>query len=407
MMSILVRNATTLLALKPTSILIEGGNIVEVAPDVSAGADTELDAKGCLVLPTFIEPHIHLDKVLLSKEFGYSASIGDAREKIRKAKEEFTVNNVRERIREIMPRAIEHGVTIIRTHVDVDHQVELKSLHALNQIRREYSDRVDLQIVAHPQEGILREEGTEELLFKAIESGADLIGGLPEAEETADSSKQHLDKVFSIAQEKNVDVDVHNDVLPCGKNLEYFISKVVQLRFQGRASSAHNIALAHYPDDYAAKIIDSVKQAAVNIVTNPCTMMTSGQHSPPIPRGITRVKELVQAGVNVTFGIDNMVDPFNPFGDFDPLRNGWLLAYAGQLNSPELFNVIPMMVTYNAAIMLRLSRYGIVKGCKADVNILNTSRIDDALRYGDIPRYVIKNGKVLAENELKSVLHPP
>jgi cytosine deaminase len=404
-LSILVRNAITLSKSKPTCILIEGGKIAKIAPDFPVSADRELDAKGSLVLPTFIEPHIHLDKVLLSKEYGYSASIADARTKIREAKEGFNVNKIRERIEEVIPRAIQHGVTIIRTHIDVDPVVELKGLRALEAIRREYSNRVDFQIVAHPQEGILKQKGTDELLIKAIESGADLIGGLPEAEATAKESKLHLDRVFSIAREKNVDVDVHNDVMSRGRNLEYFISRVTSLKYQGRASSAHNIALAHYQDDYARKIIDLTKKARINIVTNPCTMMTSGgQDPPPISRGITRVKELVRAGVNVTFGIDNMVDPFNPFGDFDPLRNGWLLAYAGQLNSPDLFETIPMMITYNAAVMLRLSSYGLREGCKADLNVMKNSRIDDALRFGDIPRYVIKSGNIVAENELKSVI---
>jgi cytosine deaminase len=135
-------------------------------------------------------------------------------------------------------------------------------------------------------------------------------------------------------------------------------------------------------------------------------MMTSGgQHPPPIPRGITRVKELLNAGVNVTYGIDNMVDPFNPFGDFSALRNGWLLAYGGQLNSLDLFEQIPRMITDNAALMLRLSQYGVAEGCKADLNILNYSNVADALRFENMPRYVIKRGEVLAENQLVSKLY--
>lgn len=261
------------------------------------GADLQLDARGCLVLPTFVEPHIHLDKVLLSEEIGYSSSISEARDMIKRAKETLTIGSVKERVERVIPLAVKHGVTIMRTHVDVDPIVELKSLHGLYDIRRKYEGLVDLQIVAHPQEGIIHQQGTVELLTRALESGADLIGGLPEAELSADESKEHLEIVFSIAQDRNVDVDVHNDVLPFGRNLEYFLSKVIKTHYEGRASSSHNIALAHYPDDYASKIIAWIKKAKVNIVTNPCTMMTSGvQHPPPIPRGITRVRELVRAG---------------------------------------------------------------------------------------------------------------
>ncbi len=405
-MSIVIRNAKATGHEEPVSVLIEGDKISKIASDLQFGADKEIDANSCLVLPTFVEPHIHLDKVLLSEEFGYASSIGQAREIIKKAKESFTVSNIKQRIKRVLPLALKNGVTVIRSHVDIDPVVGLTGLDALNELRREYSPLLDIQIVANPQEGIICHEGTEELLYKALESGADVIGGLPEAEKSADDSKEHLDKVFSIAKEKDVDVDVHNDVISSGRNLEYFIAKVVSTHYEGRASSAHNIALSHYSDDYASKIISSIKRAKVNIITNPCTMMTSGgQHPPPIPRGITRVMELLNAGVNVTYGIDNMVDPFNPFGDFSALRNGWLLAYGGQLNSRELFEQIPRMVTYNAALMLRLSEYGVEEGCKADLNILNYSNAADCLRFGDMPRYVIKRGKVLAENQLVNTLY--
>ena len=405
-MTLLIRNARTLTFEELVSILVDDDRILEVATVPLAGAEREIDAQGSLVLPTFVEPHIHLDKALLSEEFGFSSSIGQAREIIRKAKESFTVSSVKERVKKVIPLALRQGVTVIRTHVDIDPIVELKSLKALNELRNEYSRLLDIQIVATPQEGILSQEGTEELLHKALESGADLIGGLPEVEMSAGESREHLDSVFSIAREKNVDVDVHNDVVSFGRNLEYFVTKVIRTHYEGRASSAHNIALAHYSDDYASKIISLIKRARVNITTNPCTMMTSGgQHPPPIPRGITRVRELLNAGVNVTYGIDNMVDPFNPFGDFSALRNGWLLAYGGQLNSPELFEHIPRMVTENAARMLRLADYGIAKGCRADLNVLNYSRVADALRFEDIPRYVIKRGKILAENQFVGKLY--
>jgi len=405
-MTLLIRNARTLSAEKLVSILIEDERISEVATMPLTGAEREIDAQGALVLPTFVEPHIHLDKALLSEEFGFSSSIGEAREIIKKAKESFTVSSVKERVKKVIPLALRHGVTVIRTHADIDPIVGLKSLNALIELRQEYSRFVDIQVVANPQEGILSQEGTEELLLKAMESGADLIGGLPEVEMSTEESKEHLDIVFSIAREKDVDVDVHNDVVSYGRNLEYFITRVIRAHYEGRASSAHNIALAHYSDDYANKIISLLKRAKVNIITNPCTMMTSGgQHPPPTSRGITRVRELLNAGVNVTYGIDNMVDPFNPFGDFSALRNGWLLAYGGQLNSPELFENIPRMVTENGARMLRLTDYGIAKGCRADINVLNYPRAADALRFGDIPRYVIKRGKILAENQSISKLY--
>lgn len=164
--------------------------------------DKEIDAKGGLVLPTFVEPHIHLDKVLLSEEFGYASSIEQACEIIKKAKESFTVSSVKQRIKRVLPLALKNGVTVIRSHVDIDHIVGLTAFDALNELRREYSPPFDIQIVANPQEGIISHGGTQELLFKAIESGADVMGALPEAEKSVADSKAHLDKVFSIAKRK-------------------------------------------------------------------------------------------------------------------------------------------------------------------------------------------------------------
>lgn len=159
-MTILIRNARTLSHPKPVTILIEGKQISKVATELSTGADVELDAAGALILPTFVEPQIHLDKVLLSEESGYSSSMAEAREIIKKAKEAFTPARVKERIEKIIALAIKHGVTIMRTHVDIDPTVELKSLYALNEIRRKFSGSVDLQIAAHPQEGIVNQQGT-------------------------------------------------------------------------------------------------------------------------------------------------------------------------------------------------------------------------------------------------------
>lgn len=200
-LTILIRNAEVFSYEKPVSILIEGDRISKVATDFSFGADREIDAKGCLVLPTFVEPHVHLDKVLLSEEFGYSPSIGHARGIIKKAKETFTVSSVKDRINRIIRLALKQGVTVIRSHVDIDCIVGLKSLQALNELRRDYSNYVAIQIVANPQEGIFKQEGTEDLLAKSLDSGVDVMGGLPEAEVSTEQSKQHLHIVFSHATE--------------------------------------------------------------------------------------------------------------------------------------------------------------------------------------------------------------
>ncbi|MDG6940197.1 MAG: amidohydrolase family protein [Nitrososphaerota archaeon] len=400
-MKLVIRHARTLEHEGQVDIAADDGIVSGVKADMSETGEYEIDAGGNLVLPTFVEPHVHLDKAFLAESMPEAGSMAEARRLVKDAKSNFTGEDVAARAQRCLESALLNGVTAVRTHVDIDGVTGLKSLRAMSGLKAKYKGLLELQVVAFPQEGIVKENGAGELLEKAMENGADLVGGLPEAELTEEDGRAHVDRAFEIASKYHTDIDVHCDVQPHTKFVEYYASGVIRRGYGRRATADHLIALAYYDDDHASKIVGMLRSAGMNVVTNPCTMMVSGSSDrPPKGRGITRVKELLGAGVNVSFGLDNVMDPYNPFGDFEPLRNGWLLSYGGQLNRAEDQRTVLRMATYNAARVLGLDGYGLAPGCRADINVLDAPSPRESLRRRTIPRYVIKAGRVLVENSV-------
>jgi cytosine/creatinine deaminase len=399
-MDLLVRDARLLEIQGLKDIVISDGKIQKISDsDNNRSPEMQIDAKGGLVLPTFIEPHVHLDKVLLGEELKEASSIGEARKAVKEAKKSFTVESIRKRAEKVLPWAIQSGVTIIRTHVDVDPVIGTKSAEAILELKKKFSDLLDIQVVAFPQEGFGSDSSGLALLEKALELGCDVVGGMPEAESSLEYSRRHIDSVITLARERCLPLDVHCDVLPSGHNIEYLATQSMNNGLAEKSTADHLIALSYYEDIYASKIISLIKDSSMNVVTNPCTMMTSGtSDKPPMGRGITRVKELIQAGVNVAFGSDNILDPYNPFGDFNPLSNGWLLCYGGQLSSSSEINYVISMPTICSARILGLDNYGIAAGCKADLNVFREKTVRELLRTCPKPLYVLKEGKIICEN---------
>jgi cytosine deaminase len=385
-------------------LAVKDGKIVRVEKSVAEKGETELDAKQGLVLPTFVEPHVHLDKVLLAERVPEAVTITEARERVREAKKNFTVNNVIERIERVIPWALTNGVTAVRTHIDVDSIAKLTSIEAVLKVQRKYAGLLDIQVVAFPQEGLFNDSQSLDLLKKSVEMGADVVGGMPEVEVIPEYSRKQVDLLVELAEQTGKDLDIHCDVLPFTNNIEYFTFQVMKKGLGDRATADHLIALSYYNDYYSSRVIGLIKKSGMNVIANPCTMMTSGtMDPPPKSRGVTRIKEFLKAGVNLAYGLDNVIDPYNPFGDFDPLRNGWLLSYQGQLNTMSEVESVLRMPTYNSAKILRLKGYGLEPGCNADFNILNLSSVREALRTRCFPLYVVKSGKVIVENKTETI----
>lgn len=384
-----------------------GDRIDSISKDPSTDGREILDVEGFLTHPALVEPHTHLDKALISDRMppNVSMSSEEARHNLREEKRRFTVEDVVERGGTALGWAMAAGVTALRTHVDVDTAAGLTGLEGVLALKERMADFVDLQVVAMPQHGIESDPGTGELLEEALRMGADLIGGFPEEEFHEEAGRRHIEFIFDLAKRFDVEIDMHIDIRysPDVRYLHYYAHRAFEEGFHGRVAAGHVTALPYYDPYQAAHVIEAVKRIDMSITTCPPTTMMLGARSYPEPRGrgVTRVKEFLAAGVNIAFAQDNILDPFNEnFGDGDPLKNGFLAAYAAQLGSKEELEILFDMATVEAAKLLRLSDYGMEEGCRGDLVVTPVESARDAFRLQPPRRYVIRKGRIIAESEV-------
>jgi len=402
-MDLIVRNAKLRNREELVDIAVRGEKIEKIAPKLPDTGAHEIDAHGMLVTPTFVDPHVHLDKALISEVVrrNISGTLMEAIEIIWEKKKNYTIEDNLSRGSKVIQWAVSHGTTVLRSHVDVDTIGGLKPLEGVMKVRDEHKDLVDIQIVAFPQEGIYKDPGTEELMIKAMEMGADVVGGMPYNEWTEEDSRRHIDTAFAIAKKFDADIDMHVDETddPGARTLQYLAYKTIKENYHGRVTAGHTCALASYDDNYAARVIGMLKQAGVNMITNPATnlMLQGRRDKQPIRRGITRVKELLQAGINVAYGQDCLKDTFYPtFGQADMLEVGLITAHAAQLSLPEEIEVLYNMPPINSAKILRLHDYGLEGGKPASFNVIDAPTVQEAFRAQPDRRYVIRKGKIIA-----------
>ncbi len=373
-------------------------------------ADRTIDAGGRLAVPGFIEPHIHLDKALIvdSVRPNVSGTLTEAIEIIWERKRRYDIDEIAERAGRVIEAAIANGVTHIRTHVDVDNIGGLRPLEGLVKARERYQHVITMQIVAFPQEGILRNAGTESLMWEAMERGADVVGGMPFNEDSLEASAKHIAIAFQIAKRFDADIDMHVDETddPAARTLELLADQTMANDWQGRVTAGHTCALAGYPDDYAAMVMDKVAAAKMHMITNPATnLMLQGRlDRQPKRRGITRVQELLDRGINVSFGQDCVKDTFYPFGQNDMLEVAFLTAHAAHLSMPDQIESVFAMPTINAAKVLRIDDYSFAPGSPANIVIIDATSAAEAIRFQSPRRWVIANGRVVAETVVSQTL---
>ena len=402
---LLIRNLRPWDGTKAVDLAVRDGRFIAAAPGLAARQT--LDAGGRLAVPGFIEPHIHLDKVMINRDVrtNVSGTLTEAIEIIWEKKRRYTVEDIVARAGSVIESAVANGVTRLRTHVDVDTIGGLKPLEGVLAAREKYRSCIDIQIVAFPQEGILRDKGADVLMAKAMEMGADVVGGMPFNEESPADSARHIGLAFELAKAFGADIDMHVDETddPNARTLEMLADQTLENGYEGRVTAGHTCALAGYPADYAAKVIDKVRRAKMHMITNPATnLMLQGRlDAEPKRRGITRVGEMMAAGINVSYGQDCVRDTFYPFGRDDPLEVALIAAHAAHLSQPPQIEQLFAMPTTNAARVLRLTDYGLAPGCAADVAILDAADASEAIRLQAPRRWVIKAGRVVAETELR------
>lgn len=376
------------------SLAVKDGKFVAIGPDTEkvASAGRVVDLGGALVVPAFVEGHIHLDTSFYGdawKPHKPCTAGFDVRERV-----EFQRQNLAaaapmaERARNQLNLCIAHGTTRMRSHVMVDSSVGLKSLETILAVREEYRDRIDIQLVAFPQSGILTCPGTAELLDAAFDLGCDLIGGLDPASFDRDA-KGHLDVVFGIAEKRSVGVDIHlHEPNMLGAfTLEQIAARTRALGMQGKVAVSHAYALGEVSLDVVRRTARILAEAGVAIMTN-------APGSYPFPP----VLELRKAGVTVFSGSDNIRDSWWPYGDGDMLARAMMIGYRSGFFTDEELGVAFDVVTQAGAKALGLSDYGLHVGATADFVTLKAEHIPEAVVAMPKPRSVYKAGRCIVDS---------
>ena len=409
-MDLIVRRARRRGDTAPCDIGVEGGTIVAVEPGIAGRAAREIDASGRLVTPPLVNPHVHLDKARLGEVMRPNASqtLQEAIAITWDFKRAYTETDVVERAGAVLEMAIREGTLAVRAFADVDTVGGLRPVRGLLAARARYGRLVRMDVVAFPQEGILRDPGTEALLREAMALGADVVGGLPWYELTDEDARRHVDIVFDIARERNADVHMLVDDTDDAnsRSLEYLAVKTLREGYAGRVSASHCGALAAYNATYAAKVIGLVREAGITIVSNPhiSLVLARRRDVEPVRRGITRVRELLRAGVNVASGQDDVDDPYYPFGRASQLEVALFMAHTAHLTYPDELDTVFDMVTTNAARALRLPRYGLERGDAGDLLVWDASSVKEALTRQRPPAHVVRGGTVVAWTTVTSEL---
>jgi cytosine/creatinine deaminase len=410
-MSFAVVNAT-LSSGETVDLQVDGGQISSVGRGAGIYASERFDANGGLLLPAFVDTHIHLDKVRTRSSLAeHDGTLLGAIDSIHAAKRAYTVDDVQARATEVIRWSAMTGSTLLRSHVDVDTIGGLRPLQGVLRAARECSYFADVQTVAFPQEGILRDPGAADLMVEAMRAGADVVGGMPHWERTEDEQREHVRICFDIAQQFDADVDMHVDETDDGdvRTLEMVVDETVRRGWQGRVTAGHVVSLSAADDEYAARVIAKCAAAGVTIVSNPGTnLVLQGRGDTGlVRRGTTRIRELMAAGVNVAFGQDCVDDGFYPFGRGDMLEVALLAAHAGHLTTRGELDAVLNSVTSAPARVWRLGgRYGVQRGARADLQLYAATSWPEVLRLQDPPTHVWHSGRLAAQSQVsRRLLH--
>ena len=391
-------------------IVVEGELIHDTAAGSAAAVSDRIDCAGKLVLPAFIDSHVHLDKALIRDDLReHDGTLAGAIGAIHERKRRYSVEDVRSRARAVIEESVRLGTTRLRSHVDVDTIGGLTPLEGVMAAAADCSDIAEVRTVAFPQEGLLRDPGALDLMEAALEMGADVVGGMPHWEPNEAAQREHVRLCFELAQRFDRDVDMHVDETDDGnvRTLEMVADEALRLNFTGRVCAGHVGSLAAADHEYAERVIDKCLRAGISIAANPVTnLVLQGRGDRGlVRRGMTRVAELRAAGVNVLFGQDCVKDGFYPFGRGSMLEVALISAHAAHLTSKDDLAYALEAVTKAPAISWRLEDYGLRRGARADLQLLPVPSWEEALRLQPPPEKVWFRGRLVAENSVSSVLH--
>ncbi len=383
-------------------VAVAGGRIELIAPSIEGPADREIDARGQLLSPPFIESHVHLDTTLTAGDprWNESGTLFEGIQIWSERKKSLNHEDVMERATKLLRWQAAQGVLHVRTHIDTT-DPNLTGLKAVLEMKEKVRDWIDIQVVAFPQEGILSYPRGAELMEEALRLGADVVGGIPHYEHTREMGAESVKESFRLAEKYDKPIDIHCDETddPESRFLEVVAAEAIRTGMGERVTASHTTAFGSYDNAYAFKLMGFLLKAGIHFVANPLINITLGGRYDAYPkrRGITRVKELWLAGLNVSLGYDDVMDPWYPLGTGGMLQPAHMAVHACHMTSREEVTACFDMVTQNAARTLGLSAYGIVEGNPASFVLIDAPEKWEAMRRLATTTLVVKDGRIISE----------
>ena len=402
MPDLVIRNANLPDGRGPVDIAITGAQITDVAPDIAAPGAQELDVTGRLVTPPFVDAHFHMDATLSlgMPRLNRSGTLLEGIALWGELRPTLTHEGLVERALRYCDLAVSRGLLAIRSHVDVS-DPRLVTAAAMIEVRERVRPYLDLQLVAFPQDGYFRAPAARKALERALDMGLDVVGGIPHFERTMTDGAASVAELCRIAAERDLPVDMHCDESddPHSRHVETLAAEAIRHGLQGRVAGSHLTSMHSMDNYYVSKLIPLMAEARLHVIANPLINITlQGRHdSYPKRRGMTRVPELMAAGLNVAFGHDCVMDPWYSMGSGDMLEVAQMAVHVGQMTSVDARRQAFDAVTTNPARILGLDGYGIAPGCRADLVVLQARDPLEALRLRARRLHVLRAGRIIAE----------
>lgn len=415
MTELIIKNARLPDQAEPRDIWLQNGRIHEIDKGIfDARPQTpSIDAQGYLVSPPFVDPHFHMDATLSYgiPRVNETGTLLEGIELWGELKPNLTRDAIIERALAYCDWAVAKGLLSIRSHVDICDE-RLLAVEALLEVRELVRPYIDLQLVAFPQDGLLRSPGAFDQLKRALDMGVDVVGGIPHFERTMADGAQSIRMLTELAVERSLRIDMHCDESddPMSRHIETLAMETQRLGLGDRVTASHLTSMHSMDNYYVSKLIPLMAESALQVVANPLINMTiQGRHDTyPKRRGLTRVPELLNAGVNVAFGHDCVMDPWYSMGSGDMLEVAAMGLHACQMTSRVQMRQCFEAVTTHAAKVMGLERYGVAVGCNANLLVLQATDPIEALRLRANRLFVIREGKVIAQTPAaKTMLELP
>jgi len=404
MLDLLIKNVNLANAEKAQDIGVVNGKISQISAQIDTPANKVIDGRGQLATAPFIDSHFHMDSALSlgQPRLNQSGTLLEGIALWGELKPSLTVEAIKQRALELCRWSIARGTLAIRSHVDISDD-RLLAVEALLEVREQMRDYIDIQLVAFPQDGFLRYAKSEQNLLRALDKGVDVVGGIPHFERTMSDGSESIRRLCEIAAQRDLLVDMHCDESddPMSRHIEVLASETVRQGLQGRVTGSHLTSMHSMDNYYVSKLLPLIREAQVHVVANPLINITLQGRSDSYPkrRGMTRVPEMMEAGINVAFGHDCVMDPWYSFGTHDMLDAAHMGLHVGQMTGVEQMKGAFDAVTSNAAKVMQLENYGLKVGANADIVICEASSAVEALQLRPERLYVIRRGNVIASTQ--------